>query len=239
MNLKDIFTPAKARNIINKNMKLIFILMILSFLIGFGEALLFAPDDYLQGNAIKIMYVHVPAAWMSLGIYTIMAVCSGIYLIWNIVLANEIAKSSASIGAMFSFIALVTGSLWGKPIWGTWWVWDARLTSMLILFLFYLGYIVLNKSLKEYPTHKSPSILVIFGFVNVPIVKFSVDVWNTLHQPASILKLSGPAIHISMLRPLIFCISGCMLYYLYNMCLLLEAYFIEQKLLRLKNSRKI
>ncbi len=238
MIFKYIFVPSKARATINKNLNLIFILMILSFAVGFGEVLFLVPNDYLQGNAVKIMYVHVPAAWLALGIYTIMAICSVVYLISNIVLANEIAKSSSMMGAMFSFIALFTGSLWGKPIWGSWWVWDARLTSMLILFLFYIGYIVLNKALKEYPTHKSPAILLIFGLINVPIVKFSVDIWNTLHQPASILKLSGPAIHISMLRPLIFCIIGCVLYYLYNLCLLLETRFIEQKLLRLTNLHK-
>jgi heme exporter protein C len=166
-------------------------------------AIINSPDDYQQGNAIKIMYIHVPAAWMSLLIYTLMAIFNISGFIWKNRFFYIIAKSIAIIGATFTAITLITGSLWGQPIWGTWWVWDARLTSVLILFFLYLGYIILLDSFEDKEKgEKIAAILSIVGFINVPIIKFSVEYWNSLHQPASILRKGGVAIHESMLSPL-------------------------------------
>ena len=177
-----------------------------------------SPADYQQGETVRIMYVHVPSAWMALFCYSAMAGACGVALIWKHPLADLSAKATAPIGAGFTFLALVTGSLWGKPMWGTWWVWDARLTSMLVLFFLYLGYMALNNAFDD-PARgaKSSSILALVGFVNVPIIKFSVDWWNTLHQPASVVKMGGPAIHASMLTPLLLIGVGFTTYYLWVM----------------------
>ena len=171
---------------------------------GLYFALFVSPPDYQQGETVRIMYVHVPAAWMAMFCYTAMALASAASMVWRHLVAQIIAKATAPIGASFTFLALATGSLWGKPMWGTWWVWDARLTSVLILFFLYLGFIALQNSFDD-PSRgaRSASILAIVGAVNVPIIKFSVDWWNTLHQPASVVKLDGPAIHSSMLVPLL------------------------------------
>ena len=171
---------------------------------GLYFALFVSPPDYQQGETVRIMYVHVPAAWMAMFCYTAMALASAASMVWRHLVAQIVAKATAPIGASFTFLALATGSLWGKPMWGTWWVWDARLTSVLILFFLYLGFIALQNSFDD-PSRgaRSASILAIVGAVNVPIIKFSVDWWNTLHQPASVVKLDGPAIHSSMLVPLL------------------------------------
>ena len=162
-----------------------------------------APLDYQQGHAAKIMFVHVPSAWLAMFGYLLIAISALGTLIWRHPLADVAAKAAAPIGATFTFIALVTGSLWGKPMWGTYWVWDARLTSMLVLFLLYLGLIALWQSIEE-PGRagRAAAILALVGFVNVPIIKFSVDWWNTLHQPASIFRTGGPTIDPSLLTPL-------------------------------------
>jgi heme exporter protein C len=163
-----------------------------------------SPEDYYQGDAVRIMYIHVPAAWMALGIYIIMAVASFGYLVWGASLLDLIALAAAPIGTVFALICLVTGSLWGRAVWGAWWVWDVRLSSMLILFFFYLSYIVFRTSLGDGErTSKSASMLNLVGLINIPIVKFSVNLWTTLHQPASILRSNGIAIHSSMLIPLL------------------------------------
>ncbi|MGI9416158.1 MAG: heme ABC transporter permease, partial [Hyphomicrobiales bacterium] len=152
----------------------------------------------------RIMFIHVPAAWMALCIYTIMAVASAVALVWRHPLADVAAKTAAPIGACFTFLALVTGSLWGKPMWGAWWVWDARLTSVLVLFLLYLGYIAVWQTIDEpLKAARIAAIVALVGFVNVPIIKFSVDWWNSLHQPASVFRADGPAIHSSILWPLL------------------------------------
>jgi len=163
-----------------------------------------SPADYQQGDTVRIMYVHVPSAWMGLFIYTSMAIASAMALIWKHPLADLIAKSAAPVGAGFTLICLITGALWGKPMWGTWWAWDARLTSMLILFFLYLGHMALVNAFDD-PTRgaRAAAILALAGFVNVPIIKFSVDWWNTLHQPASVVKMGGPSIDPSMLVPLL------------------------------------
>jgi heme exporter protein C len=172
--------------------------------VGLYLALLVAPPDYQQGEAYRIMFVHVPAAWMALMVYVMMAVASVVALVWRHSLAEAAARAAAPIGAVFTAIALLTGSLWGKPMWGTFWVWDGRLTSVLILLFLYLGYIALYDAFDE-PARggRAASILCLVGTVNLPIIKFSVDWWNTLHQPSSILRLDGPAIHPSMLWPLL------------------------------------
>ena len=180
-------------------------------LLGIGLYLSFfvAPPDYQQGETVKIMYIHVPAAWLGMFGWTVMTVAALGTLVWRHPLADVAAKTAAPIGATFCFLALVTGSLWGKPMWGTYWVWDARLTSMLVLFLLYLGLIALWQSIEE-PGRagRAATILAIVGFVNVPIIKFSVEWWNTLHQPASIFRKGGPTIDPSLLTPLFVMAAG-------------------------------
>ena len=171
---------------------------------GLYLGLFASPADYQQGQSVRIMYVHVPAAWMAMFVYACLALASAVALIWRHPLADLAAQAASPIGACFTFVALVTGSLWGKPMWGTWWVWDARLTSVLVLFFLYLGHIALAHGFDD-PTRgsRAAAILALVGFVNVPIIKFSVDWWSTLHQPASVLRLGGPTIDGSMLRPLL------------------------------------
>ncbi|MDQ0560776.1 heme exporter protein C [Rhizobium mesoamericanum] len=160
--------------------------------------------DYQQGETVRIMYIHVPTAWLAMMGYTIMSLSAIGTLVWRHPLADVSAKAAAPLGAAFTLIALVTGSLWGKPMWGTWWVWDARLTSVFILFLMYLGLIALNRAIDD-PSKAArvSAVLILVGFVNIPIIKFSVDWWNTLHQSASVLRLGGPAIDPEFLRPLL------------------------------------
>ena len=180
------------------------ILSTLLFIAGLYYALFASPIDYQQGEMVRIMYVHVPAAWMALGIYMFIGACSLLALAWKLRLAFLMAVAAAPIGAAFAAITLVTGSLWGQPIWGPWWVWDARLTSMLVLFLLYVAYIgITNAGDDIYRSEKPASAIALLGVINVPIVKFSVDIWNSLHQPASILRSNGPAIDGAMLLPLI------------------------------------
>jgi heme exporter protein C len=170
---------------------------------GLYLALFVAPPDYQQGESVRIMYIHVPSAYMATMVYAVLAVSSAVALIWRHPVADIAAREAAPLGAGFTLLCLVTGSLWGKPMWGTWWVWDARLTSVLVLFFLYLGYIALINAFDE-PTRgaRAGAILALVGVVNLPIIKFSVDWWNTLHQPSSIFRLGGPTIAASMLWPL-------------------------------------
>src|SRR5438445_2673283 len=181
---------------------------------GIVLALVVAPPDYQQGESVRIMFVHVPSAWMALFIYALMALVSAAALIWRHPLAELAAQEAAPLGAGFTLICLVTGSLWGQPMWGTWWVWDARLTSVLVLEFLYLGYIALVNAFDD-PTRgaRAGAVLALVGFVNVPIIKFSVDWWNTLHQPASVFRLGGPTIDNSMLVPLLVMAVAFMLYF--------------------------
>ena len=190
-----------------------------------------APPDYQQGESVRIMYVHVPAAWMALFCYTSMAAASATGLIWKHPLADLAARSTAPIGICFTFLALITGSLWGKPMWGTWWVWDARLTSVLVLFFLYLGYMALVNAFDD-PARgaKAAAVLALVGFVNVPIIKFSVDWWNSLHQPASVLKLGGPSIDPSMLAPLLLMALAFTTYYFWVLLVRLRAEIISGKI---------
>jgi heme exporter protein C len=163
-----------------------------------------APADYQQGETVRIMFLHVPAAWLALFFYSVMAFSALGTLVWRHPLADVSQKAAAPIGAAFTLVCLVTGSLWGKPMWGTYWVWDARLTSVLVLFLMYCGILALWRTIEE-PGRaaRAVSILTLVGAVNIPIIKFSVDWWNTLHQPASVFRMDGPTIHPSMLYPLL------------------------------------
>ncbi len=186
----------------------------LLMLAGLYLGLVVAPPDYQQGESYRIIFIHVPSAWMSLFIYVVMAGSSAIGLIWRIKLAEVIAISSAPIGASFTFLALATGSLWGKPMWGTWWVWDARLTSELLLLFLYLGVIALYNAVEDKRTAaRAAGILAIVGVVNIPIIHYSVEWWNTLHQGPTVTKFDAPSIHLSMLIPLLLMALAFKLYY--------------------------
>ena len=176
---------------------------VFAFGIGLGQALFVAPDDYQQGATVKIMFLHVPSAWLGMFCWTLMSVASLGTLVWRHPLADVAAKSAAPVGAAFTFLALVTGSLWGKPTWGTYWVWDARLTSVLVMFIMYLGLIALWRSVEDAGrAGRAAAVLTLVGAINLPIIKFSVDWWNTLHQPASVFRVGGSTIDKSMLVPL-------------------------------------
>ena len=177
---------------------------LLLLLAGLYLALVKAPQDYQQGETVRILFVHVPAAWMALFGFSFMALAHGAGLVFRHPIAHIAAKAAAPIGACFTFLALATGSLWGKPMWGAWWVWDARLTSMFVLFLLYLGYLAVWSALSEDSrAARLASVVALVGFINVPIVKFSVDWWNSLHQPASVFRAGGPSIDSSLLAPLL------------------------------------
>lgn len=179
--------------------------MLAALVLAIGLYMSFAaPEDYQQGITVRIMYIHVPFAWLSMLCYSIMAIAALGTLVWRHPLADVTLKAAAPIGAVFTGLALLTGSIWGKPMWGTWWVWDGRLTSVFILFLMYLGLIALTRALDD-PSRsaRAAAIITLVGFINIPIIKFSVEWWNTLHQPTSVLRLDGPTIHPSLLWPLL------------------------------------
>lgn len=195
--------PTKIFFIINRLQKYILILFLVVLVIGLLEALVFSPEDYKQSDSVRIMYVHVPAAWISLGIFSIISILSFVILIFKNKNFSLITKSLAPSGFVFNIIALVTGSIWGKPTWGTWWAWDARITSMLLLAVFYLMFILSWRITDQNDKAiKVSSIIAILGLINVPIIKFSVDWWSTLHQPSSVNLLEETTIHSSMLLPL-------------------------------------
>ena len=225
------FNQNKILSLSFRSQKIILIFFLLILSIGLFEALVLSPEDYLQGDAVRIMYVHVPAAWMSLGIFSFIAFLSILVFIFKNKNFILIAKSIAPSGFIFNIIALVTGSIWGKPTWGTWWAWDARITSMLILALFYLMYLMAWRIFenKNYVL-KVTSLIAIFGSINVPIVKFSVDWWSTLHQPASVNLISETTIHSSMLIPL--CIMTAA-FVLFSLLIFLMKYNTE--LIKIKN----
>ena len=196
--------PTRFLKLANAVLPTLWAITILLFAVGLYGALFTAPQDYQQGETVRIMYVHVPAAWLALMVYSVMALASAVAVIFRHPLADVAAKTAAPIGAVFCFLSLATGSLWGKPMWGAWWVWDARLTSMFVLMLLYIGYMAIWAAIDE--PHRAAlvaRVVALVGFVNVPIVKFSVDWWNSLHQPASVFRMDGPTIHSSMLWPLL------------------------------------
>jgi heme exporter protein C len=230
--INKIFSSASISSFTEVYLKYIIALMFILLAFGSYYGFYASPADYQQGEYVRIMYIHVPCAWLSLAVYSLMATSSFIYLVWHNPIFDLIAKSSAPIGALFCFITLVTGSLWGKPTWGTWWVWDARLTSMLILFFFYLGYLILVNLTQDRNNNKSPAALAILGFINVPIVKFSVNLWNSLHQPASVFKMGGPSIHSSMLIPLMLMFAALGFYFIANLLIILNKNILRQKFIR-------
>jgi len=184
------------------------------FIIGIYGAFFYAPPDYQQGESFRIIYVHVPSAWMSMFVYMVMAGAGAVGLIWKTKVSDALARSCAPLGASFTFLALATGSLWGKPMWGAWWVWDARLTSELILLFLYLGYIALQSAIDDRRTAaRAGAVLALVGVVNIPIIHYSVIWWNTLHQGPTITKLDTPSIHIDMLIPLLFMAVAFMFYF--------------------------
>lgn len=201
---------------------------------GLYYGLVEAPPDYQQGESYRIIFVHVPAAWMSMFVYMVMAISGAIGLIWRIKLADIVASASAPIGAAFTFLALVTGSLWGKPMWGAWWVWDARLTSELILLFLYLGFIALQASIED-PRNaaRAGAVLALVGVVNIPIIHYSVEWWSTLHQGATVTKFDKPSIHLSMLIPLLLMAVAFKLYYATSVLMRAR----NELLLREQNSR--
>ncbi len=188
---------------------------VLMLALGVNQAFFAAPDDYQQGATVKIMFLHVPAAWLSMFCWGLMSVAALGTLVWRHPLADVAGKAAAPIGAAFTLLCLITGSLWGRPMWGTYWVWDARLTSVLILFLLYLGVIALWRTVED-PSRaaRAAAILTLVGAINLPIIKFSVDWWNTLHQPASVFRIGGPTIHPSLLGPLFIMAAAFMLIFL-------------------------
>ena len=234
MGIFNIFKYANPANFLNFCKKIFpFVVTLTIIFLGYGlfSGFFNSPKDYQQGNLVRIMYVHVPSAWMALMIYSSIAIASCVFLINKHLLANIYCKACSPIGACFTLIAIITGSIWGKPAWGTWWVWDARITSMVILFFLYLGHIsIYNFSGNTNRAGQAASILAILGFINIPIIKFSVDWWNTLHQPASVIKLSGPTIHSSMLIPLLITALGFFFYFILVLIIRIRSEIINEKI---------
>tara|TARA_Y200000002_G_scaffold344714_1_gene318115 strand:- start:249 stop:956 length:708 start_codon:yes stop_codon:yes gene_type:complete len=233
----DLINPSKIFNWIEKLISFINSIFFILLIIALMFALLLSPPDYLQGDSVRIMYVHVPSAWIGLASFTSIALLSMLSFIFKIKNLNLITKSIAPIGLLFTCLAIVTGSLWGKPTWGTWWAWDARITSMVVLSIFYILFILSHKLIEqEEKAIKVSNIIAIIGLINVPIVKYSVDWWNTLHQPSSI-KLDGTStIHSSMLLPLMLMLLVLLLY---CALILLMKYKTEIIRIKKKNIKRI
>ena len=200
------------------------------FAVGLYGAFFYAPADYQQGESFRIIYVHVPSAWMSMFVYMTMAGAGAAGLVWKTKVSDAIARSCAPLGASFTFLALATGSLWGKPMWGTWWVWDARLTAELILLFLYLGYIALQSAIDDRRmAARAGAVLALVGVVNIPIIHYSVEWWNTLHQGPTITKMDTPSIHVDMLIPLLVMIAAFMCYFFSLVLVRARAEIIEQE----------
>lgn len=211
----DLANPTRFLNLSAKLLPWLWGAALIILVAGFYMAFFVAPEDYQQGQTIRIMFIHVPFAWLAMATYTLMAISSIGTLVWKHPLADVSAKAAAPLGAAFALICLLTGSFWGKPMWGAWWVWDARLTSMLVLFLMYLGLIALWNAVEDpIRAGKAAAVLTLVGSINLPIIKFSVDWWNTLHQPASVFRFDGPTIHASMLTPLLLTAAGMTILFL-------------------------
>lgn len=230
MNIHQILSPKYFFKTSGKLIPLLGSASLLLILSAAWIGLFVAPPDYQQGDSYRIMFIHVPSAWMSLLIYVMMALSGAIGLVWRVKLAEDLASSCAPIGAAFTALTLVTGSLWGKPMWGTWWVWDARLTSELILLFLYLGFISLEASIHDPRTGtRAASVLAIVGVINIPIIHFSVEWWNTLHQGPTVSKLGSPAIHASMLWPLLIMACGFLLYVITVLLLRIRCKMLERE----------
>ena len=222
--IKKIF-PNKILSLTKEKINILAYIFIIIIFVGLIYSLFLSPPDYIQGDSVRIMYVHVPSSFIALGCFALIGITSLLNLVFKIKFMPLISKSLAPIGLIFCLISIVTGSLWGKPTWGTWWAWDARLTSMLVLFLFYIAYILSWKIIKVYEkANKVSSIIGIIGTLNLPIIRYSVDWWNTLHQPSSITLTSAPSIHYTMLIPLIIMLIGMLLY---SLVIFLMRYKIE------------
>ncbi len=227
--------PNKILLLTNKFFNNLIILFIIIIVIGLIWSLVISPPDYIQGDSVRIMYVHVPSSFIALGCFLFIGIASIINLVFKIKLMSVLGKSLAPIGCVFSLISIVTGSFWGKPTWGIWWVWDARLTSMVILFLFYIAYIFTWRFVNNFEkANKISSIIGIVGLFNLPVIRYSVDWWNTLHQPSSITFTSAPTIHYTMLIPLIIMLFGMALYTLIIFLMRYKTEAMKIKLLKKK-----
>ena len=226
----DLINPSRIFHWIEKLINFINSIFFILLIIALTFALILSPPDYLQGDSVRIMYVHVPSAWIGLASFTSIALLSMLNFIFKIKNLNLITKSIAPIGLMFTCLAIATGSLWGQPTWGTWWAWDARITSMLILAIFYIGFITTHKFISEEGrANKISSIIAIIGLINVPIIKYSVEWWNTLHQPSSIKLTGSSTIHSSMLMPLMLMFLVLLLY-----CALIFLMKYKTEIIRIK-----
>jgi len=231
--LKKLF-PNKIISQSTNTLNYLLILLLVFFIAGILYSLIFSPPDYIQGDSVRIMYVHVPSSFIAVGCFGLIGIGSIINLIFKIKIVPLLTKSIAPAGCLFSLISIVTGSLWGKPTWGIWWVWDARLTSMLILLIFYIFYIMTWKYVNDFEkANKISSAIGILGLINLPVIKYSVDWWNTLHQPSSISLTSAPTIHYTMLVPLIIMFIGMLIY---SAIIFLMKYKVE--IMKFKLSKK-
>ena len=234
---KNLF-PGKILSLNNKVINSLVILFVIVISFGLTYSLLISPPDYIQGDSVRIMYVHVPSSFIALGCFALIGTASIFNIIFKIKFMPLLAKSLAPIGCIFSLISIVTGSFWGKPTWGIWWVWDARLTSMLILFIFYIAYILSWKLIENFEkANKISSVIGIIGLFNLPVIKYSVDWWNTLHQPSSISFTSAPTIHYKMLIPLVIMFFGMIIYSLIIFLMKYKIEVMKFKLYKKKNNK--
>ncbi len=230
-DLHFLANPARFRRFSQRVLPGLGFATVLMLAVGFYLAFFVSPEDYQQGKTVRIMFVHVPSAWLSMGGYAMLAALGASLLVWRHPLAALMARAAAPVGASFAAVCLLTGSLWGRPMWGTYWVWDARLTSMLLLFFLYLGHIALSRAYDS-PERgdRAAAILALIGVINLPIIKFSVDWWNTLHQPASITRLDAPAIHNSILVPLLWMAVSLLFLFVYLVLLRTETEIDRRRL---------
>ena len=232
------FFPYKILSTNNKLVNILIFLMLVLIFVGLIYALFFSPPDYIQGDSVRIMYVHVPSSFISLLCFAFIGLFSIINLIFKIKIMSLMAKSLAPLGCVFAMVSIVTGSFWGKPTWGTWWVWDARLTSMVVLLLFYLAYIFVWKFISNYgKAEKISSVIGIVGLLNLPVIRYSVDWWNTLHQPSSITLTAAPKIHYTMLIPLSIMFFGLILYSIVIFLMKYKTELMKYKLKKNKNEK--
>ena len=232
------FFPNKILSLSNNLLNSLLVYLILVMFLGLIYSLFISPPDYIQGDSVRIMYVHVPSSFISLACFGIIGIASILNLVFKIKFIPLMSKSLAPVGCAFTLISIVTGSLWGKPTWGIWWAWDARLTSMVILLLFYFGYIFVWKFVSSFnKANKISSIIAIIGLLNLPVIKYSVDWWNTLHQPSSITLTSAPTIHYSMLIPLIIMLAGMIIYLLIIFLMKYKTETIKFKMNKIKNKK--
>ena len=230
------FFPNKILSLTSSNINTLVILLIIIVSVGLIYSLIISPPDYIQGDSVRIMYVHVPSSFLALGCFVFIGIASILNLVFKIKIMSFIAKSLAPAGCIFALISIVTGSFWGKPTWGIWWVWDARLTSMFILLIFYIAYILSWRFINNFErANKITSIIGILGLFNIPVIKYSVNWWNTLHQPSSITLTSAPTIHYTMLIPLLIMFLGMLVYTMIIFLIRYKTEVIKFKINKKKN----